>query len=238
MPDDPSLLNAFYIEPDGSIVSLEEAEKMLLTNLKKCEDAMESTVLDLVLLYCRLGQQEIAMQYLERLIAATVDPEKKAQYFLRMGQLMEQIRDYEGAITFYTQAFSLEPANNTVWYFINNNLGFCLNHFNRHVEAEPYCRAAIMIDPIRQNAYKNLGISLEGQGKFTQAAELYIKAVAVNPADPRAFYLLEDLVRQHQEIEFELPDIWIKIEKCREAVVLARGLQSGFSDGPGKRSDF
>lgn len=226
MPDDPSLLNAFYIEPDGKIVTLEEAEKMLLANLKKCEDGLECTVLDLVLLYCRRGQQEIAMQYLERLIAVTVDPEKKAKYFLRMGQLMEQIRNYEGAITFYTQAFSLEPDNNTVWYFINNNLGFCLNHFDRYVEAESYCRAAIKIDPLRQNAYKNLGISLEGLGEFTRAAELYIKAVEANAADPRAFYLLEDLVRQHQEIEIDIPDIHTQIEKCRQAVISARGLQS------------
>ena len=222
MPDDPSLLNAFYIEPDGKIVTLEEAEKILLANLKKCEDELECTVLDLVLLYCRQGQQEIAMQYLERLIAATVDPEKKAQYFLRMGQLLEQIRNFEGAITFYTQAFSLEPDNNTVWYFINNNLGFCLNHFNHYAEAESYCRAAIKIDPLKQNAYKNLGISLEGQGEYTRAAELYIKAVEINAADPRAYYLLEDLVRQHQEIETCMPDIQTKIEKCRRAVELAR----------------
>jgi tetratricopeptide (TPR) repeat protein len=218
MPDDPSLLNAFYMEPDGTIVTLEEAEKMLLANLKKCEDGLESTILDLVLLYSRLGQQDIAGQYLQRLINATVDPEKKAQYFLRMGQLMEHIRNYEAAITFYRQAFSLEPTHNTVWYFINNNLGFCLNHFKRHVEAEPYCRAAIKIDPLRQNAYKNLGISLEGQGKYARAAEFYIKAVHTNAVDARAFVLLEDLVMKHQEIKFELPDIQTQIEKCREAV--------------------
>jgi tetratricopeptide (TPR) repeat protein len=226
MPDDSSLLNnAFYVEPDGKIVTLEEAEKILLANLKKCEDGLESTVLDLVLLYSRLGRQETAMQHLDRLICATIDPEKKAQYFLRMGQLMEQIRNYEGAITFYTQAFSLEPDNNTVWYFINNNLGYCLNHFDQYVEAEPYCRAAIKIDPLRQNAYKNLGISLEGQGEFTRAAESYIKAVEINAADPRALYLLEDLVRQHKDIEIIMPDIYTQIEKCRQAVLSARGLQ-------------
>jgi tetratricopeptide (TPR) repeat protein len=226
MPDDPSLLKALYVESDGKIVTLEEAEKMLLEKLKKCEDELENTVLDLVLLYSRLGQQDIAVQYLERLITATADPEKKAQYFLRMGQLMEQTRNYEAAITFYRHAFSLEPTHNEVWYFINNNLGFCLNHFNRHVEAEPYCRAAIKIDPLRQNAYKNLGISLEGQGKYTRAVEFYIKAVQANAADARAFVLLEDLVRRHQEIKFDIPDIQTQIEKCRQAVEQAGGYKN------------
>jgi tetratricopeptide (TPR) repeat protein len=222
MPDEPPLSDTFYILPDGRKISLQEAEKMLLENLRRIEDETETTVLDLVLLYSRTGRQEKALDYLQRLNAITVDPEKKAQHYLRMGQLMEQMRNYEGAIAFYTHAFSLEPDNNEAWYLINNNLGFCLNHFCRFGEAEQYCRAAVKIDPGRHNAYKNLGISMEGQGKFSQAAGLYIQAIEINAHDPRAFYLLEDLVRQHAEIETEIHDIQEQVERCHQAVEAAR----------------
>jgi tetratricopeptide (TPR) repeat protein len=66
-------------------------------------------------------------------------------YFLKMGSIMERIDDYEAAITFYKQAFSLEPLDSGVSYFIHNNLGYCLNRVKRHSEAEPYCLAAIKI---------------------------------------------------------------------------------------------
>lgn len=228
--DDLSFRIPIPQEPKGKLISAQEAEKILLAKLTKCEKELESTIWDLAVLYSRTGQQDIAMQYINRLMANTDDPEKKALYFLKMGQLMEQIHNYEAAITFYSQAFSLEPVNSEAWYFINNNLGYCLNHFGRHKEAEPYCRAAIKIEPRRQNAYKNLGISLEGQGQYTEAAKAYVKAVQANAADPRALTHLEELVAKHNEILSSIPDIQAQIEKCKEAVGLARKIQQGFDD--------
>jgi tetratricopeptide (TPR) repeat protein len=217
-------------EPKGELISAQEAEKLLLAKLKKCEQELENAIWDLAILYSRTGRQDVAMQYINRLMASADDPERKALYFLKMGQFMEQIHNYEAAIAFYTQAFSLEPVNSETWYFINSNLGYCLNHFGRHKEAEPYCRAAIRIDPRKQNAYKNLGISLEGQGKYTEAAESYIKAVQANAGDPRALSHLEELVVNHGEMLSDIPDIQAQIEKCREAVDLARKIQRGFKD--------
>ncbi|GAB4581423.1 MAG: hypothetical protein Fur0022_41700 [Anaerolineales bacterium] len=224
-------------EPKGKLVSAEEAEKILLEKLKKCENELESTLFDLTVFYSRTNRQNIAMLYINRLMAITDDPEKKAICFLKMGQLMEQIRNYEAAITFYSQAFSLEPVNNEAWYFINNNLGYCLNHFGRYREAEPYCRAAIQIEPRQYNAYKNLGISLEGQGQYSEAAKSYIKAVQVNAGDPRALSHLEELVANHSEILSDIPDIQYQIEKSKEAVELAQKIQRGYEDRLNKKAN-
>jgi tetratricopeptide (TPR) repeat protein len=212
-------------EPNGKSVSIEEAEKILLERLSQTESELERAMMDLVIFYGRTGRQELSLPYLQRLLNNTGSPEKKALYLLKLGQLMEQLQNFEAAITFYSQAFSLEPVNREVWYFINNNLGYCLNHFGRCGEAEAYCRAAIQVDPGRQNAYKNLGISLEGLGQFAAAARSYIQAVQTNPADPRALRHLEKLASGRPELAAEIPDLSAQIEKCREAVMLVQKMR-------------
>ncbi len=208
----------FSIPPKGKEISVEEAERMLLKKLEDCENEPENALWDLVVFYSVTDRQMMAFSYVERLLAMTDDLEKKAVYYLTLGQLMEQTQDYESAISFYTRAFSLEPVISNTWYLINNNLGYCLNHFGRYQQAEPYCRAAIKIDPLRHNAYKNLGISLEGQGQFTEAARCFIQAVKANAADPRACHHLEDLITKHPEISEEMPDISEQVDGCQKAV--------------------
>jgi len=55
--------------------------------------------------------------------------EKEARYRLAMGQLLEQTKDYDSAIKCYSEAIALEPADQTTWYFIHNNLGFLFKPF-------------------------------------------------------------------------------------------------------------
>jgi tetratricopeptide (TPR) repeat protein len=230
MPDKIPFHMPIPPEPKGKRVSAAEAEKILLEKLAYHEKQLEQTIFNLACLNSQIGHPEIATQYLNRLMANTDDPEKKASYLLAMGCLMEKTQDYETAIVFYSQALSLEPTNRATWYFINNNLGYCLNYFNKYVEAESYCRAAIKIEPRKHNAYKNLGISMEGQGKYPEAAVLYIKAVETNPRDPRAFKLLEELVAKHEAIKYDIPDIQAQINKCREAVRSAHRRLPGNKD--------
>jgi tetratricopeptide (TPR) repeat protein len=135
-----------------------------------------------------------------------------------MGQLMEQMQNYELAITYYSQALSLEPAHNQTWYLIHNNLGYCLNHFGRHAEAVPYLQQAIQIDPLRHNAYKNMGIACEGLGQYAEAAIFYIKAVQTNASDPRALRHLETLVEKQPTVVNDVPDFPMHLAACRAAV--------------------
>jgi len=59
----------------------------------------------------------------------------------------EQARDYDAAIGFYREALAREPVQTPTWYFIQNNLGYCLVTQGKPAEAEIYCRKAIEIDP-------------------------------------------------------------------------------------------
>ena len=205
-------------QPQGKRISAQEAERLLLERLKRCEEDFLSVLWDLAYFYGTAGRQRQAQAYLERYIANTDDPEKRAGCYLRLGQLMEQMKDFESAISFYSRAFVLEPESTRTWYLIHNNLGFCLNHFGRHSEAEGYCRSAIKIDPSRHNAYKNLGVSLAGQGDYANAAENFIRATKANASDGRALKLLEQVLVEHPEVRAEMPDIEERIQACRAAV--------------------
>jgi tetratricopeptide (TPR) repeat protein len=193
MSDDSTFNFTIPKQPKGERISAEEAERLLLEKLEKCEGECLEELWDLAHFYSMTGRQPLALSYLQRFIASTDDPEKHAGAYLGLGQLMEQMKNYESAISFYSQAFSLEPENTPTWYLINNNLGYCLNVLGRSTEAESYCRHAIAIDPKRPNAYKNLGIALANQGQSAEAARNFINALRANAADPRALKLLEQL---------------------------------------------
>jgi tetratricopeptide (TPR) repeat protein len=112
---------------------------------------------------------------------------------------------------------ALEPMHTSTWYFINNNLGFCLIALDRFAEAENYCRKAIETDPNRPNAYKNLGAALSGQGQYRDAAQCFIAATQLNAADDRAYLLLRELLREHPELEFEFETAAACCQKAVEA---------------------
>jgi tetratricopeptide (TPR) repeat protein len=116
---------------------------------------------------------------------------------------MEQAGDYPSAIRFYREAFAMEPASNDVWYFINNNLGYSYSQVEQHAEAETFCRAAIAINPDRHNAYKNLGIALQGLGKHREAAMCLVTATQKNASDARAAEHLRRLLEIHPELNLE-----------------------------------
>ena len=137
---------------------------------------------------------------------------------------MEQAGDYRSALEAYLRAFELPQKSNGVWYYLNNNTAYCLNQTGQYQEAEKYCRAAIEIDPNRHNAYKNLGIALQNQGQYADAAKNFIRAAKMAPTDTRALAHLEDLIAaNHGEILKEIPDLLAQLHNCHVAVQGLKG---------------
>jgi tetratricopeptide (TPR) repeat protein len=203
--------------PAGPVVELspEETEKMLLKNLAAAQADPTQALWQLAQFYKLSKQHEKALERLRQLMERLPDPEEKAECVLTMGQAMEQVQDYPAAIRYYKEALGLEPTHTFTWYFINNNLGFSLNTLDQFAEGETYCRKAIEVDPTRPNAYKNLGIALAGQGRYPDAARCFVAATQANAADARAFHLLQDLLKQHPELEYEFQGA---AESCQKAV--------------------
>jgi tetratricopeptide (TPR) repeat protein len=61
----------------------------------------------------------------------------------------------------------------------------------------------IAINPDRHNAYKNLGIALQGLGKHREAAQCLVTATQKNANDPRATEHLLRLLEIHPELNEE-----------------------------------
>ncbi len=201
---------------DGKLVQYGPAEMNLLQEAAKNAQAeLENALLRMSRYYSRINDLDKASEFMSRLIRVTDDSEKKAFCLLSLGQLMEQRGDYESALDDYKRAMMLEPLNDCSWYFIHNNIGCCLNHLERYEEAEQSCREAILIDPARYNAFINLGVSLEAQDRFLEAARSFLSALEADADDIELIDHVEELVDEHSEIAAQIQGI-------REALVMFR----------------
>ena len=152
--------------------------------------------------------QQTGILCLLRLLDLSSDQERRAECFLLLGVECEKVDEYEGAVRLYRRGIECDPKGIETRYFLHNNRGYCLNRLGQHEEAEELCRAAIEIDPRRHNAYKNLGVALQGQGMYPEAAACFVRAAIMGPPDPRSVGHLEELLVHHREdVEREIPDI-------------------------------
>jgi tetratricopeptide (TPR) repeat protein len=206
--------------PEGPLVELSaaEAEQFLREKLDEAGAVKTEALWQLAQFYKLNNRPAQARQRLRQLLPLLPDPEAKASCFFTMGQTEEKARDYAAAIRYYKAALALEPASLFTWYFIHNNLGYSLNTLGRFAEGEACCRQAIQIDPTRPNGHKNLGMALTGQGQYRDAAKAFVAATQANACDSRALGLLEELLKQHPDLEYEFQDA---VECCRKAIQVA-----------------
>lgn len=161
------------------------------------------------------GRFGAACAYLEKSLPLIDSASETASCLLTIGLAWEHSGDYKTARAAYQRAFTLPQEKNDTWYFLNNNPAFCLSKEGRHKEAEQHCRAAIEIDRKRHNAIKNLGVALEGQGRYVNAARNYMRAARLHPADTRAAGLLERLIDAHPEIFSKAPKLRDQLQEHR-----------------------
>jgi tetratricopeptide (TPR) repeat protein len=207
MNDGESFKNVQSKWPDGSRIPAFKPDRFVLEKLENVRVDDERVLKELGIYYDGTGRNRMLLKDLKQLIATTDDPEQRADTYMKMGQLMINQENFEAAISFYAQAFSLEPENKQNWIAINNNLGYCLNYLGRFADAEGYCRNAIKIDPECHYAYKNLGVALAGLGQVVEAARNLIMATRANATALFSMKLLDHLIEHHPEIEVEIPDL-------------------------------
>ncbi|HOW58069.1 MAG TPA: tetratricopeptide repeat protein, partial [Smithellaceae bacterium] len=156
-----------------------------------------------------------AIYCFRELLERSLDRQDDVKYLFALGQIVEKMHDFESALNYYREAANLCSTVSDVSYWINNNTGYCLCMLKRFAEAEDFCHTAIDLDSSRFDAFKNLGLSQQGQGKLRDAMDAYIKAIKIYPQDVRAMNLFENILDKHPELKDEYAE---QLEECRNLV--------------------
>jgi tetratricopeptide (TPR) repeat protein len=160
--------------------------------------------MDLKQKWRRCGIYQLTWQYdrlaetVQEILDSTDDPEEQAKCYHWLGECAETRKEYDAALDYYAKGRALNASDKIETYFLYNNAGYCLGIKGQYKDAEVMCRKAIEIDSDRHNAWKNLGISLEGQGDFVGAAYSYLEATQRKPEDERAMKLLDKLLHERE----------------------------------------
>ena len=200
-------------EKKTSALALQEpshdTEQLLLERLKNSstDDEYFRWMLFVVGFYRGINKIEAAMELLQGFIVANKNLEQSAHCHLALGQIATDEQRFETALKHFTSAVELAPKKRKVLYVLHNNIGYCHNKLGDFVEGEKHCRSAIDIDWTRASGYRNLGVSLHGQGNIIGAAWALAEAVKTDAADNRARLLLEQLIAHNPSIGVQCP--WI-----------------------------
>jgi tetratricopeptide (TPR) repeat protein len=124
-----------------------------------------------------------------------------------LGQIATDEQRLDAALKHFSAALDAGPPKQKVTYVLHNNIAYCLNQLGRFIEGERHCRLAIETDWNRASAYRNLGLSLQGQGKTVEAAWALVEAMKSDSTDHRARGILQKLIAQNPDMVVQYP--WI-----------------------------
>jgi tetratricopeptide (TPR) repeat protein len=174
----------------------EDTEKLLLERLRNSttEDDHFRWLLFVVGYYRGVQRIDAAKGLLQGFLTESDKSEYKVHCHLALGQIATDEQEFEVAVNHFNAAVALQPASQKVQYVLFNNIGYCLNMLARYQDGERQCRLALELDGRRPSAYRNLGISLQGQGNVIGAAWVLVEASKADPADTRARSILEKLI--------------------------------------------
>ncbi|MBM3254606.1 MAG: hypothetical protein FJZ16_10155 [Candidatus Omnitrophica bacterium] len=183
------MLAELYIDYDPFVVvhfALEGKEKALLDSLTFADEANERLRIlgELMSVYRYANKYDDLISILEHQF--TDYPLWNAHILFKLGQVCEGKKDFNRASKYYIKSIGLGVQDAWLNYYQRNNLAFCYNFRMAYKKAEVLCREAIQINPKAHNAWKNLGVSLEFQGRHFEAARCYLTAMRLNAIDQRA----------------------------------------------------
>ena len=196
--------------PEGFSTPKQETERLLIERLQnsKTDEDYFRWLLFVVAFYRGIEKIESARALLQLFLETTNDAEHKAHCHLALGQIATDEQKLETALNHFNTALRFEPQKQKVAYVLHNNMSYCLNQLGRFNEAEQQCRAAIEIDARRASAYRNLGISLEGQNNIVAAVWALVESIKMDSADDRAREILKRIMSAQPTLAVQCP--WIE----------------------------
>jgi len=167
--------------------------------------------------YSSRAEYDKAIAFLEDEINGTYDGKYAVWLRYLGGVVSEKMGNYKLAAKYYKKAILAYRKNDmrhieTIFnmqkcarlrYLLLNNLAFCYLYMRRFQRAERLCRGAIEINDQKYNAWKNLGVALEHQGKSKEAAEAYLTAVHNSGAEERSVKHMQRLLERNPTFMWE-----------------------------------
>jgi tetratricopeptide (TPR) repeat protein len=186
-----------------------DTEHLLLERLRNSRSGADyfRWLLFVVGFYRGVQKTDAAKALLERFIETTNNDEQKAYSYLTLGQIATDEQRFEAALGHFNTALGFNPKQKKIAYVLHNNAAYCLNALHCYTEGERHCLMAIEINWTRASGYRNLGISLRGQGKMVEAGWAWVEATRLDASDERARVLLRTLIEENPEIALHCP--WI-----------------------------
>lgn len=105
---------------------------------------------------------------------------------LTLGIRLQQIRQYDRALTTYKQVLQRNPTNPHAHY----NIAQIYNERGQYAEAQREYEAVLRADPQFLDARLNLGVVLYRQRQFTAAAEAFRQVLQASPTHPMGLFNL------------------------------------------------
>lgn len=197
----------------------ENIENAVCERLDQCEKQLDDAIYQAAKYFSSTGRHLQAFNLLVRFAGFTMDQERAAFFRLSAGRVAEEAGQFSVAADEYRKGLEHQVSDMKTLYFLNNNLGYSLIQIEEFDEAEEYCRVAITVDSTRYNAHKNLGLALQGQGKYLEAANSLQRASLMSD-DPRAGRHLEELLEAHPEIK----DSFKQVKAVEEGYIIIQNL--------------
>jgi tetratricopeptide (TPR) repeat protein len=185
----------------------QDTEKLLLERLENSQSESDyfRWMLFVVGFYRGIKKMDAATGLLRRFIETSNNDEQKAHCHLTLGQIATDELGFETALGHFKTALELNPKEKRVVYVLHNNTAYCLNMLHRYTEGEGYCLTAIEINWTRASGYRNLGVSLKGQGKVVEAVWALVEAAKLDTSDERARLLLRTLIAENPKLAVQCP---------------------------------
>jgi tetratricopeptide (TPR) repeat protein len=180
--------------------------------LKKLEsstgDIRKETLMDLAQFYRSIGRPGKAFDYIDEILDIYSNW-NETTHDLFPNLVNNEWLNYRG-VSFMFDCNGGDPdtrPSNGWQYSINDCVSFCLNLIGRYNDAETVCRENIELYPLYPSAYTTLGISLEGQGRYYEAADSYRTALIADFHQGRARERFYNFLKKHQEVQMNMPEI-------------------------------
>jgi tetratricopeptide (TPR) repeat protein len=185
----------------------QSTESLLLERLENSQSEADyfRWLLFVVGFYRGIQKVDAATALLRRFIEKSHNDDHKAHCHLTLGQIATDEQRFEAALEHFNAALELKPRQKKIAYVLQNNTAYCFNMLGRYLEGERHCRMAVEINGNRASGYRNLGVSLKGQGKIVEALWALVEAAKFDVSDDRARLLLRTLIVENPHLTVQCP---------------------------------